>query len=123
MNQFANTVTEHQHAWSIWLKEAFPNDPIVRPKVRVVRFLEEAIELAQAMEVSADEAHELVDYVFGRPVGEPHQELAGSFATLLMVGNALGMDCGDESLRELDSAYRRIPEIREKAKLKPKVLQ
>ena len=38
------------------------------------RFLEEALELVQACGATASEAHQLVDYVYGRPVGEPAQE-------------------------------------------------
>jgi len=41
------------------------------------RFLEEALELVQANGCTAQEAQELVDYVFGRPVGKQAQEVGG----------------------------------------------
>ena len=44
------------------------------------RFIEEALELIQACGCSASEAHQLVDYVFGRPVGEPHRKSGASWS-------------------------------------------
>lgn len=46
------------------------------------RFLEEALELVQSCGCSAHEAHQLVDYVYGRPSGEPSQEVGGVMVTL-----------------------------------------
>mgnify|MGYP006958842284 CR=1 FL=1 len=46
------------------------------------RFLEEALELVQACGCSASEAHQLVDYVFGRAVGHASQEAGGVMVTL-----------------------------------------
>lgn len=115
-----STATLQQRA-ADWLLAAFPEDPVVRPKIRATRFLEEAIELVQTQGVSREKVHELVDYVFGRPVGEPDQELAGSMFCLLAMANALGLDAGHECNIEIDRAYERIPQIRAKSKLKPKV--
>ena len=58
-------------------------EEICRDRVqRNHRFLEEALELVQSLGCTASEAHQLVDYVFGRPVGEPTQELGGAIITL-----------------------------------------
>lgn len=103
-----------------WARVCFPDDPIIRPKVRAIRFLEEAIELVQTMDISREKAHELVDYVFNRPVGYPAQELGGTMLTLMLVAEALDLDAGGEAEAELVSAYERIPQIREKSKNKVK---
>lgn len=105
---------------SQFLKDAFPDDPVVRPKVRVYRFLEEAMELAQAMEVTKEEAAKLLDYVFSRPVGEVRQELGGTVFTLVGVANALDMDIILEGHRSVDEGYSRIEQIRAKSKTKPR---
>jgi hypothetical protein len=44
---------------------------------RYHRFLEEALELVQSCRCSASEAHQLVDYLFDREVGQPAQEVGG----------------------------------------------
>ena len=49
---------------------------------RVHRFTEEALELGQALGCTREEAHQLVNYVYGRPVGEPGQEVGGVMTTL-----------------------------------------
>src|SRR6185312_4381635 len=46
------------------------------------RFLEEALELVQAAGCTQNEAHQLVDYVFNRPIGELNQEIGGVMVTL-----------------------------------------
>lgn len=46
------------------------------------RFFEESSELVQACGMSKEEAHMLVDYVYGRPVGEKLQEVGGVMVTL-----------------------------------------
>lgn len=46
------------------------------------RFVEEALELGQSLDMTEDEAHQLVRYVFSRPQGEPHQEFGGAMTTL-----------------------------------------
>lgn len=60
-----------------WLMECFGPMIAGDREERNHRFLEEALELVQACGCTASEAHQLVDYVFGRPVGEPTQEAEG----------------------------------------------
>jgi hypothetical protein len=84
------------------------------------RFLEEALELVQSTGCTASEAHQLVDYVFNRPIGEPAQELGGVMVTLAALANAsnLNMDIAAET--ELLRAWEIIDKIRAKAAAKPK---
>lgn len=105
-----------------FLRDAFPGDPNVIPKTRVLRFLEEALELAQAMGIDKEKALEQVDYTYGRPIGEPAQEFGGVVFTLVAVGNALDLDLETEGHASVDEAYGRIDQIREKSKTKPHVV-
>jgi hypothetical protein len=120
-HQMPTSTRRLQEEAADWLMIAFPEDPVVRPKVRASRFLEEALELVQTQGITREKAHELVDFVFDRPVGDPDQELGGTMFCLMAVANALGMDAGLECSKEILNAYQRIPQIRAKSKLKPKV--
>jgi hypothetical protein len=84
------------------------------------RFLEEALELVQSCGCTASEAHQLVDYVFGRPVGERDQEVGGVMITLaaLCLANSLDMHSAGE--RELARIWTMVEKIRAKQAAKPK---
>lgn len=78
----------HEHDWLqqcivAWGSVAFGADSATDPNERVVRFLEEAIELGQAEDVPKDRMHALVDYVYARDRGETTQEVGGVQVTLL----------------------------------------
>lgn len=68
---------------------------------RAMRFLEEAIELAQAAGISYSDARRLVHYVFGRPKGEPGQELGGVGVTLLALAYSLDHEADECEVAEL----------------------
>ncbi|MBW6524464.1 hypothetical protein KZ810_13225 [Sphingomonas sp. RHCKR47] len=84
------------------------------------RFLEEALELVQSTGCTASEAHQLVDYVFARPVGEPVQEVGGVMVTLaaLCLANHLDMHAAAEA--ELARIWTKVEAIRAKQAAKPK---
>ena len=83
-------------------------------KERAVRFVEEAIELAQAIGVDREQLHRLVDYVMDRPVGEVAQEVGGSMLTLYAVSEACGVDADAQALREIERVE--TPEVRAKVR-------
>ncbi|WP_287335937.1 hypothetical protein [Mesorhizobium sp.] len=84
------------------------------------RFLEESLELVQALGCTASEAHQLVDYVFGRPVGEPNQETGGTLVTLAALCNAHKIDMDIAGETELTRCWSKIDKIRAKWAAKPK---
>ena len=86
------------------------------------RFLEESLELVQACGCTASEAHQLVDYVFGRAVGEPFQETGGVMVTLAALCLAHGMDMVDAGETELRRIWTKVEEIRAKHATKPRYL-
>ena len=65
------------------------------------RFLEEALELAQSFGCSNKEAHELVDYVFSRDVGQPEQEVGGVMVTLAALCSNAEIDMNGAGNQEL----------------------
>ncbi len=103
-----------------WLLECFGPEIAGDREERNHRFLEEAIELVQACGCTASEAHQLVDYVFGRPIGEKHQEVGGVMITLAALCLANGIDMHEAGEVELDRIWKKIDKIRQKQLSKPK---
>lgn len=85
------------------------------------RFLEEALELIQSLDGTAEEAHQLVDYVFGRAKGEPPQEVGGVMVTLAALCLAEDMDMHHLGDVELDRIMdpKVMDKIRAKQAAKP----
>lgn len=84
------------------------------------RFIEEALELVQANGCTASEAHQLVDYVFSRPVGDPHQEVGGVMNTLAALCTASDIDMAQAGEDELARVWMKVEAIRAKQAAKPK---
>lgn len=99
-----------------WLMECFGAEIAADRVERCDRFIEEALELVQSLDWPADRAHALVDYVFGRPVGEPHQEVGGVMVTLAALCQAAGLDMVRGGEDELARIMR--PEIVQKIRAK-----
>ena len=107
---------DYQRWVNHWMNLCFgPKIPTNR-RERGFRFLEEALELVQTNDIGVTkaEAHQLVDYVFDRPVGYLDQEIGGVMVTLTALCNSVGADmevCGDTELRR---CYENIEKIRAK---------
>nr|WP_238487065.1 hypothetical protein [Cupriavidus pauculus] len=103
-----------------WLLDCF-GALIARHKTeRNHRFLEEALELVQAAGCTAADAHQLVDYVYGRPVGELRQEVGGVMVTLAALCLAHDLDMHDAGEIELARIWTKISQIRAKQAAKPR---
>lgn len=89
-------------------------------KERNHRFLEEALELVQACACTQSEAHQLVDYVYGRAVGEKYQEVGGVMVTLAALCLAQQLDMHDCGEVELARIWTKVEQIRAKQAGKPK---
>ncbi|WP_255504188.1 hypothetical protein [Caballeronia sp. EK] len=103
-----------------WLMECFGAMIAGDREERNHRFIEEALELVQACGMGASEAHQLVDYVYGRPVGEPHQEVGGVMVTLAALCLANDLDMHEAAETELARIWTKVEQIRAKQAAKPK---
>lgn len=103
-----------------WIQHCFGPEIGADRVERNHRFIEEALELVQSGGCTASEAHQLVDYVFGRPVGEMRQEVGGVMNTLaaLCTANSIDLDVAAET--ELARVWTKSDQIRAKQAAKPK---
>jgi hypothetical protein len=113
--------TSFQRRIAKWMLECFGELIAADTAERNHRFLEEALELVQARGCTEDEANKLVSYVFGRPIGEPPQEVGGVMVTLAALCNAANIDMELAAEAELTriSAPPMIERIRAKQLTKP----
>jgi hypothetical protein len=105
-----------------WLMNCFSQEVCRDTTERNHRFLEEALELVQSTGCTRIEAHQLVDYVFGRPVGDPFQEVGGVAITLSGLCSCIDIDqdwAGEVELARI-SAPAILDKIRAKQAAKPK---
>lgn len=103
---------EFQAGVGDWCVDCFGETTAADVVERNWRFLEEALELVQSLGGDADAAHQLVDYVFGREQGEPHQEVGGVMVTLAALTYANKLSMGQAAHDELRRITR--PEIMRK---------
>jgi hypothetical protein len=98
-----------------WLEHCFgeSTDPLRRER-RAHRFVEEALEFAQSVGTTWEDAIQLVDYVFSRPVGEPAQEVGGVMLTLMGAASANGLKVPECAEKELARVWEKADEIRAK---------
>lgn len=111
---------EFQQRVKDWMLHCFDAKIAGDKRERNHRFLEESLELVQSCGCTASEAHQLVDYVFGRPTGDKRQELGGVAITLAALCNAQHLDFGTWAEEELHRIWSKVAEIRAKQAGKPK---
>lgn len=103
-----------------WMMACFGKEISSDAIERNHRFIEEALELVQACGCTQDEAHQLVDYVYGRPVGDKKQEVGGVMVTLAALCLAHGLDMHEAADIELARIWTKVEQIRAKQASKPK---
>ena len=102
-----------------WMRECFgdviPFDRLERGD----RLLEEVFELLQSGDYPPERVAALRDYVWGRPTGEPAQEVGGVMVTLGAYCLAFGLDMHEAGETELARIWTKVPQIRAKQAAKP----
>ena len=101
---------------SEWMGQCFLPSLYSNMTERGDRLLEEVLELLQAHGYGQGRIATLVDYVFGRPVGEPAQEVGGVMVTLAGYCWVADLDmhaAGDAELRRIKQ-----PEVMDKIRRK-----
>ncbi|WP_210210546.1 hypothetical protein [Brucella anthropi] len=102
-----------------WMLACFGEEISNDKLERCDRFIEEALELVQSIGYSPDRARALVDYVFNREIGEPHQEVGGVMVTLAALCLASDLDMAKAGEDELARIWTKVEKIRAKQAAKP----
>lgn len=84
-----------------WGRRTFGERTYNDMRERVARLLEEAVELAQCEGLPAEDAHRIVDYIYGRPVGNHYQEVGGVAVTLAAYAAVAGMNLDQAEMEEI----------------------
>lgn len=104
-----------------WLIDCFGSRVARDTAEREHRFLEEAVELVQAGSTTVEQAHQIVDYVYSRPVGEREQEVGGVMVTLAALCFGHSINLSDAAVTELQRVQSPeiMAKIRQKQATKP----
>lgn len=92
---------KRQRALLDWAERCFGPTALQR-RQRALRFLEESLELCQAMELTPADVETMSAYTFSRPGGWPRQEIGGVMMTLYSLAERIGVSVEEEELREFD---------------------
>jgi NTP pyrophosphatase (non-canonical NTP hydrolase) len=103
-------IQEAVHEWYETLFRGTPEEHT--KKTLAMRFLEEALELAQACDLEKEDVYRQLRYTFSRPKGTVEEEIAGVMMTLQHIGNMENIDIQDATLAELERIS--TPEMRKK---------
>ncbi len=107
---------ERTHAW---MMECFGAAVVENMDERLHRFLEEAMELAQSLGYTSEQAMTMVDYVWRRPPGNPAQEIGGTMVCLAALCTQIGGDMDICAEVELTRCHANTDKIRAKHAAKP----
>jgi len=104
-----------------WMHDCFGPEISADKLERADRFLEEVLELLQAVGYPRERVRELEGYTYSRPVGELGQEVGGVMVTLAALCSAHNVDMQGEGDRELDriTQPKIMRKIRDKQASKP----
>lgn len=102
-----------------WMLECFGPAVIADKTERADRFIEKALELVQSVGYPAERVMSLLSYVYGRPCGEPNQEIGGTMVTLAAFCVSHGVDMDEAAKSELARVWTKIEAIRAKQAAKP----
>lgn len=87
--------------WLQWARETF-GEIALQPRERALRFIEEVIELAQAMNIEPEIVSAIIRRVYSRPSGAVPREMGQCLTTFEMLALAIGVDADAEATAELD---------------------
>ncbi|ASV44485.1 dCMP deaminase-like protein [Salicola phage SCTP-2] len=90
-----------------WCKETF--GPLATDtEERMMRFMEEAIELSQAEGLDKDLIHNMVDHVYSRPADTSENEIGGTTVTLMCYLYSKGCSINNVAINEYKNKLRHI---------------
>jgi hypothetical protein len=117
-NQFTDLDVFARDA-STWVGDTFGFKCMASGRERALRFLEEAMELAQACDLSKADTAAMMDYVYSRPPGAVPDEIGGVLMTLAPLSVTFDVKLGWLARRVLNSCWDRQAQISQKHWNKP----
>lgn len=93
-----------------WGVRAFGVEHMRDRRVRGIRFVEEAVELAQALGCDKYVLKKLIDVVYDRDSGHVHQEIGGCMVTLSVLCHILAVDLEAAFETEVRRVLSKSPE-------------
>lgn len=103
-----------------WAIYTFGSTLVHNSQERCARFLEEALELVQALGFNKRRVLALVEYVYGREPGKVDQEFGGVMNTLYLLGEVGGRNLHELGEIELARCWDNVEKIRAKNQEKNK---
>lgn len=94
-----------------WAQDVFGHAKATNRETRAMRFLEEAIELAQTQGISLEQVETVARDVMSRPVGKTAQEIGGVMTTLLTLAENVGLSVDQCEFDELQRVLAEDPEV------------
>ena len=101
---------DRQIETSEWVERTFGKEHLKNSYTRIKRFMEEALELAQACGMNPDDINKIIAHVYERPPGDPGQEMGGVQLTLLALATSLSLNADHEEEKELKRVLSLPPE-------------
>ena len=99
-----------QRAAAEWVSRTFGPECMTDTGERSKRVLEEVAELCQAEGMPEQMAHDIVTYVYARPVGDIGQEIGGARLTLLAYAVSRGLSADQCERNEVERVLAMDPE-------------
>jgi len=102
-------IQKEMYSWQpkmvLWVRSRLGDDAMF-PHERGMRFLEEALELAQAVGLTEVEIDKVKAHVYAKSVGRVEQEIGGVVSTLLTLAQAHGVSMNEAALAEIDRIHK-----------------
>lgn len=114
---------DYQARVAEWTLQCFDHAVKDDKEERCHRYYEESTELVHAAGYTREQAHAMVDYVFGRPVGELPNEVGGAAVTLAALCEANGIDLVQATIDEIMNIEAKTDKIRAKWQEKPSLIK
>jgi hypothetical protein len=102
-------MTSRPKAFLAWAREMFGPVALLRSE-RLLRFIEEAIELAHAEGMERDVLNRVADRVYSRPPGDTPKEIGQTQACLETFAENIGLSSAGEAQREWERVQH-IPRV------------
>ena len=104
---------------AIWVIRTFGEGAQKSRRERAFRFVEEALELAQACGLSHGDVANVGDYVYSRPMGNLSQEVGGVMLTLGPLAENLNISLWDAAMNAFVDCTKSAEQIKKKHWSKP----